>query len=1176
MSTYALSQATYNMSNDYIIECEGTLIDSEAGEDPEIENGYAHNEDFVFTVCVPNSDGFTITFSAFFLEEDFDFLRIYDGASTNDPLLGAYTGNVIPGTITTTSDCITFHFESDANISAPGFELSWEAVPPDPIPPVFNANPNVTCESTEVTLTLDVPIPCNEVKPGNFQFNAPSGSSIATATPVNCVGGETSQIKLTFNTPLDESGRYRLTFTVNYTDVCDNNYTFEVSTFFDIIDCPLELDLLGNSLVCEGGCVTLFADASGGNPFTYVFDWNNGTPGPATRKFCPTSDTIIYVTVSDDSPSPSATDSIILTMIPSPTAATPIDTACRNDPDFFLSASPTGGSWTGLGIIDANTGQFRPRQASNGNNNIIYYAPNGCTDTVPIFILPINPGPTDVTCVNTSTFLVRGGNPSGGTWSGSPQIDINGNYTPPEVAMTDTVTYNAPNGCTAKKLVKVVDSVSVQLPDTLCINDPAYNLAFSPIGGIWSVSFSPNGTNGITNNRQGTFNPAIAGGGKHLLNYTVFGCYDSTSVSVLDIDAGLDEFYCPEQDTFRITTGFPSGGIWTGTGILDTISGLFDPGFNNDENFTTTLNYSLQGCVDQKIIYVYQSKIDKDTISFCDYDSPTTLAIKGTTGIPAGGIWSGIGMSPYDNINPQLFDTNFTYIYYTVNTCKDSLVVQIHPTVTAQKDTVVCPSSPDFNLEAKPLGGLWTGYGITDANAGTFSPPLTGNGIYLVNYTLNGCTDQVQVTVDSLNIEFLDDKTIYCYNSTPITLAVDPSGGTWSGPGIINNFTGEFVSAIAGEGIHTLFYSFGSAECAVEDSLVIQVRAKLVATMMADTTPMCYGDSRELTILGSGGYGILGYEYSWSHDLPNQQTVTITADTTTTYMGYVDDNCSDTGIDSIKIIVYNEIMYNPPTLNDTVCYGDLTWGEVVPVVDTFLVSWNTDPVITTTRADNILHGEYEVTITNPTTGCSRIVPIRLPNYPYLRALFDHTPLGCINLPDTMIYFIDYSSGAESGTWNFEEISGFTTLPYTLGSNPSRIYLDTGLYTVDLTVMNGYGTTICVKTYTDSICVLPPLNRLLPDAFTPNGDGINDFFPRIVLRNGKWVPNVSGATDYEMHIYDRWGELVYRCDGTTPPWNGGWGNDPNNMVPSGVYSYLIKIDYEKPFSEKRIGKVVVLR
>ena len=83
----AIGQTTYNMSNNFVTDCKGTLLDSENGN-----NGttYANNENYTFRIC--SGGKITMTFSpTFCIDSGFDFLRIFNGPDTNSPLLGKYT-----------------------------------------------------------------------------------------------------------------------------------------------------------------------------------------------------------------------------------------------------------------------------------------------------------------------------------------------------------------------------------------------------------------------------------------------------------------------------------------------------------------------------------------------------------------------------------------------------------------------------------------------------------------------------------------------------------------------------------------------------------------------------------------------------------------------------------------------------------------------------------------------------------------------------------------------------------------------------------------------------------------------------------------------------------------------------------------------------------------------------
>jgi gliding motility-associated-like protein len=93
--------------------------------------------------------------------------------------------------------------------------------------------------------------------------------------------------------------------------------------------------------------------------------------------------------------------------------------------------------------------------------------------------------------------------------------------------------------------------------------------------------------------------------------------------------------------------------------------------------------------------------------------------------------------------------------------------------------------------------------------------------------------------------------------------------------------------------------------------------------------------------------------------------------------------------------------------------------------------------------------------------------------------------------------------------------------------------------------------------------------LLPNAFTPNSDGLNDVF-RPIFRG--WEPG-----SYFMQIYNRWGQLLYE---TTNPLEGWDGTVDGVPLPPGVYAYVIA--FEAPSYVTRLvsspvsGSVTLIR
>ena len=90
---------------------------------------------------------------------------------------------------------------------------------------------------------------------------------------------------------------------------------------------------------------------------------------------------------------------------------------------------------------------------------------------------------------------------------------------------------------------------------------------------------------------------------------------------------------------------------------------------------------------------------------------------------------------------------------------------------------------------------------------------------------------------------------------------------------------------------------------------------------------------------------------------------------------------------------------------------------------------------------------------------------------------------------------------------------------------------------------------------------------IPNAFTPNGDGQNDyFFPRQYLS--------KGVTAFTLSIFNRWGQKVFE---TTKADGRGWDGKFNGKEqPNGVYIYQIEVFYTNGRSEKYSGNVTLIR
>ncbi len=102
---------------------------------------------------------------------------------------------------------------------------------------------------------------------------------------------------------------------------------------------------------------------------------------------------------------------------------------------------------------------------------------------------------------------------------------------------------------------------------------------------------------------------------------------------------------------------------------------------------------------------------------------------------------------------------------------------------------------------------------------------------------------------------------------------------------------------------------------------------------------------------------------------------------------------------------------------------------------------------------------------------------------------------------------------------------------------------------------------------DTVWVQKDCYMDIPNVFTPNGDGTNDYFyPRQLL--------TRGVIAFKMDIYNRWGQLIFETTSTDGRgWDGKYNNAPQ---PSDVYVYMIDATFKDGQIEHHQGNVTLLR
>ena len=98
---------------------------------------------------------------------------------------------------------------------------------------------------------------------------------------------------------------------------------------------------------------------------------------------------------------------------------------------------------------------------------------------------------------------------------------------------------------------------------------------------------------------------------------------------------------------------------------------------------------------------------------------------------------------------------------------------------------------------------------------------------------------------------------------------------------------------------------------------------------------------------------------------------------------------------------------------------------------------------------------------------------------------------------------------------------------------------------------------------------------VPNAFSPNHDGVNDLF---MIYSGPQVVKVR-----QLQVFDRWGELIWSTEDPEAPWVGqgieGKAMEGQHYIPDGVYGYRLFWKYGElgiPIIEERTGHIHILR
>jgi gliding motility-associated-like protein len=419
----------------------------------------------------------------------------------------------------------------------------------------------------------------------------------------------------------------------------------------------------------------------------------------------------------------------------------------------------------------------------------------------------------------------------------------------------------------------------------------------------------------------------------------------------------------------------------------------------------------------------------------------------------------------------------------------------------------------------------------------------------------SGCSGTSTVTVTSTS-GLVATATATPTNCTANvgTATANPAGGTapytflWS-PSAQN------VQTATGLGAGTYTATITDANgCITTTTATVIAPNGITAVNTTATQTSCNGGTNGTATATPTG-GIAPYTYLWNN---GQTTQTATGFSAGTFSVTVKDANGCSFPATVTVTQPVAVVFVPSTVADTCGKKQGTASATVSGgLAPYTYMWLTNPVQSAVTAVGLMGGNYSCIITDA-NGCTAMGSASVANIPGPTANFIPFP-QVVDILDANVYFLDLSSNANTWLWDFGDGPSSSTQQH-----PTHLYQNEGTFLVTLIVTSAQG---CLDTISETVVVEGYTSFYVPNTFTPNGDGRNDFFTPVFSR--------IDSSAFSMQIFDRWGNEIFKT--TTPGdyWDGrAYRRGP--VVQEDVYAYVITYRDIKKQDHKLVGNVNVVK
>jgi gliding motility-associated-like protein len=713
------------------------------------------------------------------------------------------------------------------------------------------------------------------------------------------------------------------------------------------------------------------------------------------------------------------------------------------------------------------------------------------------------------------------------------------------VAPTTTTTYKAgAAGCADTSWGYVTVNVSPILVITPATTDPS--LCGACDGSITLNGMTPGNIDTINYSKDGVPQPAViatvSGSGTITLNGLCSGAYTNITVRQgaclsAAVTATLTD------PPIAISGGTPHAVSYCGQcdGKL-VLHGLYP-------THAFTVSYSFNSIPQTPLVTVSDASGDITINNLCAGDYSNIIATFGACTTPPAGPFT-VDAPPtnpgriIDTLSPSQcgFSDGKIYIKGLPPLTSDTVSYSLNGII---QPSVITAALSDSSII---LAGLVAGnYSTISVKIGQCIYNIIGIATLIKRPLTAGFTDEIHLGCLADTVKF-----------TNTSLNVGPLYYVWSfGDGLTD--TSKNPVHLYHQGSYTVTLIATNYACVDSAKASFNLDHPLSAAFTATPTLLCQGST--VTFANSS---VGGVSYQWNF---GNGAMSGTSDATYTYNNQGQYNaqlivtdalgCQDTAYAPITVDTTSGAMAN--ITDSTFCTGSYaTFTGLYASIGNTGVTW---AVLGPAGTIDSIRDKNPLTYAFPAMGSYTVMVT-----PHYRICKDPTTSRVITiLPTPVISMLSDTSicaGSEVITLhdNLNDGTAGASWTWSTGSHTSSAVIAApGKYYVTVNIHN------C--TSTDTINVTSDCYMNIPNAFTPNNDGVNDyFFPRNLL--------TRGLTSFGMQIYNRWGQLIFETNSLT---GAGWDGKMNGAnQPEGVFVYVIDATFRDGQKEHHQGNVTLLR